>query len=289
MGHNISVVVPTYGRAHLLRSTIPTLLQASTLEVIIVDDCSPDETKQVVAQLSEEDGRIRYIRNEKNRKQTYSKNVGISLARGEYIYFADDDSLVTDDAFSYLLDTLHKSNVDLVGASAVYLCEGEVASEAVMQRKFAENIDDIVNLPDLYFNFGLTTLSPVEVPLCQAAFLVRKSAITDLYFDTSYIGNCYREETDFLVRYRARGGRIVFDPRAVQINLPPSQATGGARGRSRVVYEIYSIYNTIRFIILRRKILKKLDVRCRPLGMIIKYINNRMMSMIKRYIYRTIG
>lgn len=279
---SISVVVPTFGRGHLLETTIPTLLQDAVLEVIIIDDCSPDDTPQVVARLSTQDARIRYVRNERNKKQAYSKNVGIKMSRGEYIYFADDDSVVTENAFSILLDTLYKTGVDIVGASTIYLREGEGVTNAIAQRTSAHREDDIVSLPKLFFNCGVSTEFPIEVPLCQAAFLVRKSSVAELYYDASYIGNCYREETDFLLRYRAAGGRIYFDSRAVQVNLPPSQAVGGARGRSKIVYELYSIYNTIRFLFLRRKMLKQVDPRCRPFRMFIHFMVGRLSAGVNR-------
>lgn len=72
--------MPSYGRAHLLKKTIPTYLQKGVVELILVDDCSPDNTREVVEDLQKTYPQIKYLRNERNMKQTASKNRGIDLA-----------------------------------------------------------------------------------------------------------------------------------------------------------------------------------------------------------------
>ena len=65
----ISVVMPSYGRAHLLKKTLPSYIQDNVIEVIVIDDCSPDNTEQVVKELQKEYPIIRYYRNNYNVKQ----------------------------------------------------------------------------------------------------------------------------------------------------------------------------------------------------------------------------
>lgn len=105
---DVSVIMPSFNRAHLLPLTIPTYLQEDVLELIIVDDCSTDNTQSVVAELQKEYPQIVYVRNQRNSKQTFSKNVGIGLAKGEYIYFGDDDSILLPNSIKYLKETLTK-------------------------------------------------------------------------------------------------------------------------------------------------------------------------------------
>ena len=87
----VSVVIPTYCRAHLLGRAIQSVLNQTyqDLEIIIVDDGSSDNTDEVVKSLKDE--RIRYIRHEKNKGATAARNTGIKAARGEYIAFQDSD------------------------------------------------------------------------------------------------------------------------------------------------------------------------------------------------------
>ncbi|MGB9694174.1 MAG: glycosyltransferase family 2 protein [Fervidobacterium sp.] len=87
----MSVVLPTYNRAHLLRRAVQSILNQTyqNFEVIVVDDCSSDNTENVVKGFCDE--RIRYVRHEKNKGAAAARNTGIKAARGEYIAFQDSD------------------------------------------------------------------------------------------------------------------------------------------------------------------------------------------------------
>ena len=87
----VSVVIPTYNRAELLPRAINSVLSQTydDYEIIIVDDCSTDHTREVVTTWSEE--RVRYIRHAENRQQSGALNTGINHARGQYVAFLDDD------------------------------------------------------------------------------------------------------------------------------------------------------------------------------------------------------
>jgi glycosyltransferase involved in cell wall biosynthesis len=87
----VSIVIPTYNRAHLLSRAIKSVLNQtySNFELMVVDDCSTDDTENVVT--SFHDDRIQYIRHEKNRGAPAARNTGIVAAKGEYIAFQDSD------------------------------------------------------------------------------------------------------------------------------------------------------------------------------------------------------
>ena len=87
----VSVIITTYNRADLLpRAVNSVLAQTFTdFELIIVDDCSPDDTQEVIESFA--DPRIRSVRHDINSGITVSRNTGIQLARGEYVAFLDDD------------------------------------------------------------------------------------------------------------------------------------------------------------------------------------------------------
>ena len=93
----VSVVVPTFNRATSLRDTLDALeaqtLDHSRYEVIVVDDCSADDTGRVVAELASRDSSfdLRYVRHDTNRMKATACNTGIRQARGEFVAFTDDD------------------------------------------------------------------------------------------------------------------------------------------------------------------------------------------------------
>ena len=87
----ISVVIPTYKRASTVPRAIKSVLSQTytNLEVLVVDDCSPDDTQSVVRSIA--DDRIRYLRHETNKGLPTVRNTGIGAARGDYVAFLDDD------------------------------------------------------------------------------------------------------------------------------------------------------------------------------------------------------
>jgi len=87
----VSVIIPTYNRAHLLPRAIRSVLAQTfqDFEVIVVDDGSTDDTEAVVRSFP--DPRIIYLRHDMNRGGSAARNTGIRAARGEYIAFLDSD------------------------------------------------------------------------------------------------------------------------------------------------------------------------------------------------------
>ena len=90
-GPTISIILPTYNRAHLISRAIESVLRQSytDFELIIIDDASDDNTEEVVR--SFQDSRIEYVRLDENKGSPAARNTGIKMARGEYIAFQDSD------------------------------------------------------------------------------------------------------------------------------------------------------------------------------------------------------
>lgn len=88
-----SVVIPTYNRSKYLPRAVDSVLSQTfnNLEVIIVDDHSTDQTLAIAKKLIGQDSRVRYHRLKKNQGAPKARNVGIGLAKGEYIGLLDDD------------------------------------------------------------------------------------------------------------------------------------------------------------------------------------------------------
>lgn len=87
----ISVIIPTYNRIATLPQAMDSVLNQTygNLELIVVDDGSTDGTQEYVRGLS--DKRVRYVKGDGNRGPAAARNLGVKLARGEYIAFQDSD------------------------------------------------------------------------------------------------------------------------------------------------------------------------------------------------------
>ena len=87
----VSVIIPTYNRAHLIGRAIQSVLNQTyrDFEIIVVDDGSTDNTEEVIKSFSDE--RIRYIKHKENKGAAAARNTGIKTARGKFIAFQDSD------------------------------------------------------------------------------------------------------------------------------------------------------------------------------------------------------
>lgn len=93
MSELVSIIMPSYNTAKFISESINSVLAQTykDWELIIVDDCSTDNTDEVVASFNDE--RIRYLKNEKNSGAAVSRNKAISEASGRWIAFLDSDDL----------------------------------------------------------------------------------------------------------------------------------------------------------------------------------------------------
>src|SRR3989338_10314783 len=102
----VSIVLPTYNGARYLRQSIDSCLSQTykNIELIIVDDCSTDETPDIVH--SYNDPRIRYVRNKTNQRLPRSLNIGFALTTAEYLTWTSDDNEFLPQAIETMLKVL---------------------------------------------------------------------------------------------------------------------------------------------------------------------------------------
>ena len=95
----ISVITPTYNCAKFIEYTIESVRAQSykQWEMIIVDDCSTDNTKKIVDKFIKEDNRIKYFCLENNSGAAIARTKAMELAKGEYMAFLDSDDIWTED------------------------------------------------------------------------------------------------------------------------------------------------------------------------------------------------
>lgn len=250
---NVSVVLPSFNRARLLPITIPTYFQEDVSEVILVDDCSSDNTAEVVKELQTRFPTLRYFRNEVNSKQPYTQNVAISKVQSEYIYFGDDDSVLYPGSIRNLLNVMREKNADIVGGRALALFFPEQIDEldeflSHYRNRIATEANQIVDLSTLSINFTYTVKEPIKVPFCHASCLCKTQVAREMQFDVKIEGNAYREETDFLIRATLAGYTIYYTSSANQINLPSAMCSGGARSKNHRHWAENAIRNNDYFI-----------------------------------------
>ena len=116
----ISVIIPTYKAESFIANTIETV-QKQTLkdiEIILVDDGSPDKTGEICDSYAANDSRIQVI-HKVNGGQSSARNAGIKAARGEYIGFMDHDDIVEPKWCEVLYQNAKEHNADISGVSYI--------------------------------------------------------------------------------------------------------------------------------------------------------------------------
>lgn len=120
----ISVIVPIYNVEKYLARCVDSIVNQTykNLEIILVDDGSPDSCPQMCDDYAKKDSRIKVV-HKKNGGLSDARNAGMAVATGEYISFIDSDDYVSDDFFECLLDVINKENSDIAECSVVKFYE----------------------------------------------------------------------------------------------------------------------------------------------------------------------
>ena len=112
----LSIVVPVYNVEKYLRQCLNSLVRQTlkNIEIIVVNDCSPDNSEAIILEYMQRDPRIVYIRHEQNKCLGGARNTGIRAARGKYIAFVDSDDYVDAHLYESAVRAFEKHEVDLV-------------------------------------------------------------------------------------------------------------------------------------------------------------------------------
>ena len=109
----VSIIIPTYNRAKLLPRTINSVLKQNykNWELIVIDDRSTDNTKELIEGYSKKDSRIKYVLNYHKKGPGGARNCGIENAKGKYIAFLDSDDEWFKHHLKDCVDVLEDNNV----------------------------------------------------------------------------------------------------------------------------------------------------------------------------------
>ena len=130
----ISVIVPCYNVEKYVSMCIESLINQtySNLEIILVDDCGTDNTAKILREYVKKDKRIKLIKNEKNSGLSFSRNVGLKEANGNYIGFIDSDDYVSLDFYEKLMQSIKKNH------SQVAICDMKIVYEETNEEQLSK-------------------------------------------------------------------------------------------------------------------------------------------------------
>ena len=110
----VSVVIPVYNVEQYLPACLDSVLGQTLqdIEVICVDDASPDRCPEMLDAYAEQDARVKVIHLEKNSQQAFARNRGMEIASGKYLYLLDSDDLITPEAMEELYELAERDSLD---------------------------------------------------------------------------------------------------------------------------------------------------------------------------------
>ena len=203
MNKKVSVIIPTYNRAHFIKSAIDSVLSQTynDLELIVVDDGSTDETSEILAGYGD---KFHYIQ-QNHQERSAARNKGIHFAKGEYIAFLDSDDVWLPDKLARQIPILDNalSNVVLVHGYK-QVVDNTLKPLPGYEKKLRRLYSLAEKGKEKYESY---LMSPC---IFTSTVLVRRSALLEIGdYDVTING---REDLDLYLRLLLRGYSFVFIP-----------------------------------------------------------------------------
>ena len=173
----LSVVMPAYNEAATLTRIVKQVLQIpNLLELIIVDDCSTDDTAQIAQKLAAQDARVQYVRQERNGGKTEALKTGFALTRGEIVIVQDADLEYDPAEISDVISPIIEGRADVVYGSRFMV---KRAARVIYFYHYLAN-KGLTFLSNMFTNLNMT-----DVETCYKAFrgeIIRNMTITSSGF-----------------------------------------------------------------------------------------------------------
>lgn len=121
----VSIITPVYNSAEFLSETIESIQNQTykNWQLLLVDDCSKDNSADIIRKFQKDDGRIKYIKLAKNSGAAVSRNEGIKNAEGRFIAFVDSDDLWDRVKLETQVEYMLKNNIGFTFTSYRYMRE----------------------------------------------------------------------------------------------------------------------------------------------------------------------
>lgn len=198
----LSIIVPVYNVQDYVEECIKSLLSQSLkeIEIIVVNDGSKDESLNIIKKIN--DSRIKII-NQENKGLSGARNMGIYIAKGEYITFVDSDDFILDNnAYKNMIEIITQEDSDIVIGKAMYYYS-------------KDNIKEFTNMDKIFFNKTMKSDEYFErilnakkyhAPVCFSIY--RKSIIDEnkIKFKEGF----YHEDEDFTPKILLASKKISY-------------------------------------------------------------------------------
>ena len=205
MNKKVSIAVAVYNVEEYLRRCLDSLISQTyqNIEIVLVDDCSTDNSLSICYEYAKKDNRIKVIEKKENTGLSDTRNVGLELAMGDYIMFVDSDDYVCENFVEEMVKAIEEKNVDVVRCKALIQKEdGNFQAEDLHGHEGKIYKDD--NLKE--FAKSISAYCNAHICSYSWALIIKKEKL-NVEFDISVYG---REDNVFLVELLLESAESIY-------------------------------------------------------------------------------
>lgn len=202
-----TVIVPVYNTELYVRECLESIFAQTQkeIEVIAIDDGSTDKSLEILEEMKQEYPQLMIISQE-NHGLGYTRNAGIDIARGEYIYFIDsDDCLNRKDALEICYEYAGKEELELVIFDADIFGDVENKKNAYDRSRMIAEKMQVVSGPQFFKRYFSRTY-------CPCTWLLYISCDTIKRYGIRFMPNVYYEDNEFYCRLMSHVQRMMYLP-----------------------------------------------------------------------------
>lgn len=207
----VSLIIPNYNNAQYLSQALESAVQQTLtdIEIIVIDDCSTDDSIKIISEYAARDPRIKIIEMPKNGGVGAARNAGIDAATGEFIMFLDSDDCLYATAAEALVGIARANGASMVVGNYSYVGDDfvwnkSIATGATGGYGFVSSNDSRKLIVSV--DFGV-------MPVTCWGKLYRRDTLGDMRFATDIYPN---EDVDFMLRvYHRFNGKLVMNTNAI--------------------------------------------------------------------------
>ena len=151
----LSIIIPVYNLQDYIPNTLNKIIGQSlqNIEIICINDCSTDNSLEILKEYQNKDKRIKIINLKENKKQGYARNIALNKANGEYIGFIDSDDWIDLNYFEKLYTKAKEHNCDIALATNVRIGKNKYKKRLnITKEEIAIYLKDKINLCNQWNN-----------------------------------------------------------------------------------------------------------------------------------------